>query len=89
MRPETLEESRCAAQRLASLLRRATGARLAEELVDLVDGLTELLADAPIELARPVGAALVNLVRAEERGDLARVADLLEFQLLPRLAPGG
>ncbi len=87
MRPETLAETCRATRSTANLFRLGMQGRANATLIDLVDGLTELLADAPVEQAGPVGALLSEVVAAQERGDVLRVADLLEFELLPYLEP--
>ena len=85
MQPETLDQTCRAAQRTANLLRLAMEGPANEALVTFVDGMTELLANAPLELADPIGSVLVEDVSAQGRGDVLRVADLVEFELRPLL----
>jgi len=82
---ESLDRSCRAAQSAADLLRLSMDASAGQALVDIVDGMTELLRDLQADLAEPIGSVLAELVFAQERGDNLRVADLVEFALLPRL----
>jgi len=87
MQPETLERTQSAARSTANLFRLGMEGAANDMLVTLIDGLTELLRDVAPERADEIGHLLSDAVRAQERGDVLRVADLVEFELLPRLEP--
>ena len=85
MQHETLDRTCQASVSAANLLRLGMNAHASELIVSIVDGVIELLRDAPPEIADPIGQILAETVAAQERGDLLREADLLEFELAPCL----
>ncbi|HED64781.1 MAG TPA: hypothetical protein ENJ09_04410 [Planctomycetes bacterium] len=85
MQHETLDRTCQASLSAANLLRLGMNAHASELIVTIVDGVCELLQDAPPRISDPIGMILAETVAAQERGDLLREADLLEYELAPCL----
>ena len=85
LQPEALDRICRAARSTARLFRLEQDAHADGTLVQLIDGLVDTLRDASFEDADEIGRVLAQAVRAQECGEPLRVADLLEFELLPRL----
>lgn len=78
----------------ALLLRAARMFRLGMEaegsdcLLRIGDALEAWMTTAEPDDERHVQAVLADLVAAQERGDALRIADLAEYELLPRVSTG-
>ena len=86
MRPEGRNATCDALLATSHLFRLGMLAQANDSLVTIVDGLSELFSDASFACASEIGPLLHEVVQAQERGDVIRLADLLEFELLPRVA---
>ncbi len=66
-------------------LRLGRQAEAAERVVDMVDALMLHLSRPPVGREQDVGPLLARVIAAQERGDLLCIADLLEYEVGPRL----
>ena len=69
--------------RTARMFRLGMEAEGNQALLRVVDGLEELFARVEPDLGVHLRAVVAEIVAAQERGDLLRLADLAEFELLP------
>ena len=86
MQPEALEQTRAALVAASNLFRLGMEGAANDALVKIIDGLAQLLADPRCPGAPAIDGVLAEVLSAQERGDVLRIADLLEFELLPRVA---
>lgn len=66
-------------------LRLGRQAEAGERVVEMVDALTRHLSRPPVRREGEIGPLLSRVVAAQERGDLLCIADLLEYEVGPRI----
>jgi len=66
-------------------LRLGRQAEAAERVIAMVDALSRHLSLQAVDRIDDLGEILADVVAAQERGDPLRVADLLEYEIGPRI----
>jgi hypothetical protein len=84
---EALQGTLNSVRAAARLFRLGMNGQASDTLVRAIDGVTELLIEAGEDATQRVAPILADLLLAQEQGDVVRLADLLEFELGPALAP--
>ena len=82
---ESLEATRVAIASTANHFRLGMDTQANTALVDVVDGLASPMASGTVPAAGEVQEIVGLVVEAQTRGDVLRVADLLEHEIVPRL----
>ncbi len=86
MRRDPLDGSQGLLVKTSKLFRLGMEGDANSSLLKIIDALPEFLAGRQPEDAQTLVDVIADLLGAQERGDVLRIADLLEFELLPHVA---